>query len=231
MGQPVIHRVTELDLAFEPWDWPFARDNAAAISAHFRTERARKPALFNGKVLLMRDLQFSGSRVSARYFETDFASFLAWRDFGFPGEGVSNGFGMGALRGSDGVFLMGEMSAHTSNAGRIYFPSGTPEPDDLAGDRVDIAGSIKREVTEETGLTETDYAPVQEFHCVVMTPLVAIIQVLNLMAPAAVIKDRILANMARQDVPEFSAVHLVRDAGDIAPSTPRFVAAFVEAMT
>ena len=80
---------------------------------------------------LGRDPVFAGDRFSASYFETDFASFLAWRDWGFPDRSVFNGFGMGALRCSDGAFVLGEMGRHTSNAGRIYFPSGTPDPDDI----------------------------------------------------------------------------------------------------
>ena len=72
---------------------------------------------------------------SASYFETDFAAFLAWRDWGFPDESVFNGFGMGALRCTDGAYVLGEMGAHTANAGRIYFPSGTPDPTTSAAAR------------------------------------------------------------------------------------------------
>ena len=96
---------------------------------------------------------FTGDRLRASYFETDFASFLAWRDWGFPDRDVFNGFGMGALRCSDGAFLLGEMADHTANAGRIYFPAGTPDLDDVKLGAVDIAGSIAREIEEETGLT------------------------------------------------------------------------------
>ena len=95
---------------------------------------------------------FRGVRFSAAYFETDFASFLAWRDWGFPDLHVFNGFGMGALRCSDGAFVLGEMGQHTSNAGRIYFPSGTPDLDDVVDGAVDISGSVARELEEETGL-------------------------------------------------------------------------------
>jgi 8-oxo-dGTP pyrophosphatase MutT (NUDIX family) len=156
MTPPVIHRVTTLDLAFEPRPWPFAQERRAEISAHFAIKQREKP-IWNGRILLGRNPVFAGERFSASFFEADFASFLAWRDWGFPDASVFNGFGMGALRGADGAFILGEMGQHTSNAGRIYFPSGTPDPDDIRGDAVDISGSVAREVLEETGLTSADY--------------------------------------------------------------------------
>jgi len=99
----------------------------------------------------------SGERFTASYFETDFASFLAWRDWEFPDREVFNGFGMARCAAADGAFVMGEMGGHTANAGRIYFPAGTPDLDDIKGDTVDIAGSVVREVGEETGLSPADY--------------------------------------------------------------------------
>jgi hypothetical protein len=115
MTQPVIHRVTTLDLAFEPWPWPFADQRRAEIDAHFAVKQREKP-IWNGRVLLGRDPVFAGERFNASYFEADFASFLAWRDWGFPDAAIFNGFGMGALRCSDGAFVLGEMGQHTSNA-------------------------------------------------------------------------------------------------------------------
>ena len=111
---------------------------------------------------------FCRRAASASYFEVDFASFLAWRDWGFPDKDVFNGFGMGALRASDGAFVLGEMGEHTANAGRIYFPSGTPDLDDIRGDALDIAGSVARELEEETGLTPADYQADADWHCVVI---------------------------------------------------------------
>ena len=122
----VIHRVSVLDLVVETWVWPFAETRRAEIDAHFADEQRERPALFNGRVLLGRNPVFAGDRLSASYFETDFASFLAWRDWGFPDPSVFNGFGMGALLCADGAFVLGEMGQHTSNAGRIYFPPERP---------------------------------------------------------------------------------------------------------
>ncbi|MDH2341982.1 NUDIX hydrolase [Bradyrhizobium sp. SSUT77] len=228
MTSPIIHRVTTLDLAVRPIAWPFAEERGAEIAAHFAEKQRERPKIWNGRVLLGRDAVFTDGHLAATYFETDFASFLAWRDWGFPDKAVFNGFGMGALRASDGAFIMGEMAQHTANAGRIYFPSGTPDLDDVRGDTLDISGSVVRELEEETGLTAADYRAEPDWHCVVTGPTVAMMQVINLDLPGHVARARIEANLAREVEPELSAIHLVRGMSDLTPSMPRFVTAFVE---
>jgi len=229
MTLPVIHRVTQLDLKFQPWSWPFADERRADIAAHFAVKQREKPKIWNGRILLARNPVFTGNRFSASYSDVDFASFLAWRDWGFPDKGVFNGFGMGALRCSDGAFVLGEMSQHTANAGRIYFPSGTPDLNDVRDGAVDMSGSVGREVEEETGLTSADYRAGAHWDCVVSDAVVAMIKVLEVDSSGAALQTRIEANLARQSQPEFSAIHLVRAASDFTAAMPRFVTAFIEA--
>jgi 8-oxo-dGTP pyrophosphatase MutT (NUDIX family) len=229
MTLPVIHRVTTLDLNVEPWSWPFAIERGAEISAHFAGKQREKPQMWNGRILLARNPVFTGTGFRAGYFETDFASFLAWRDWGFPDRDIFNGFGMGALRSNDGAFVLGEMGAHTANAGRIYFPSGTPDLDDISGGAVDMAGSVAREVAEETGLTAADYRAGAHWDCVVSGVSVAMIRILDVDASGDALRARIEANLARQREPELCAIRLVRDVGDLTAAMPRFVTAFIEA--
>jgi 8-oxo-dGTP pyrophosphatase MutT (NUDIX family) len=229
MTPPAIHRVTTLELDVQPWSWPFAQARAGEIAAHFAGKQAEKPQIWNGRILLARNPDFTVSGFRAGYFETDFASFLAWRDWGFPDRDIFNGFGMGALRSNDGAFVLGEMGQHTANAGRIYFPSGTPDLDDISGGSVDMAGSVAREVAEETGLTAADYRADPHWDCVVSGPSVAMIRILNVDASAEALRARIEANLAAQREPELSAVHLVRGVGDLTAAMPRFVTAFIEA--
>jgi 8-oxo-dGTP pyrophosphatase MutT (NUDIX family) len=226
---PLIHRVSVLDLVVEPWTWPFAETRRVEIAAHFADKQREKPAMWNGRVLFGRNPVFAGDRFSAGYFETDFANFLAWRDWGFPDSTVFNGFGMGALRCADGAFVLGEMGQHTSNAGRIYFPSGTPDLDDIREGRVDISGSVARELEEETGLAPGEYESDPYWHCVYTGPAVAMMRILRVDMPGEALRKRIERNLAAQRQPELSAIHLVRGTNDLNSAMPRFVTAFIEA--
>jgi len=231
MAPIAIHRITQLDLKVRPQRWLFAEQRRADIDAHFAVQQREKPELWNGRILLGCNPDFNGDRFSAHYFEADFASFLAWRDWGFPDHEVFNGFGMGALRCADGAFILGEMGQHTANAGRIYFPSGTADLDDISAGTVDMSGSVAREVEEETGLTPADYRASPHWDCVVSGAAIAMIKILQVDVSSEALRARIEANLARQQQPEFSAVHLVRDRRDLTAAMPRFVAAFIEAQT
>jgi hypothetical protein len=228
MTPPVIHRVTTLDLRVQPRPWPFALARRAEIDAYFAAEQRKTPELWNGRVLVGRKPVFDGDRFSADYFEVDFASFLAWRDWGFPDKSVFNGFGMGALLSNDGAFALGEMGRHTSNAGRIYFPSGTPDLDDVKGEVLDIEGSVAREVEEETGLKPADYRAEPHWDCVVTGVAIAAMRVLHVDMSGEALRARIEANLARQSQPELAGIHLVRGPGDLTSSMPRFVTAYLE---
>lgn len=223
-----LSRIRRLDLAFEPWDWPFARERQAEIAAHFaRIQETR--AVWNGRVLLLRDPHQEGDLFRARYFEVDYAAFLAWIHWGCPDRDVFNGFGMGALCGSDGAFLLGEMAPHTATAGRIYFPAGTPDRSDLHGGQVDMAFSVAREVEEEVGLAPGDYRAADDWTCVRTEQWIAFMRQLDVDVPAAELQARIDRWLATQERPELSAIHLVRGPDDFKPEMPRFITAFLTA--
>ena len=224
----VIHRITQLDLRVRPWRWAFAEQRRAEIEAHFALKQQERPQLWNGRVLLGRNPVFIGDRCSADYFEIDFASFLAWRDWGFPDKSVFNGFGMGALRCGDGAFVLGEMSDETANAGRVYFPSGTPDLNDVVDGTVDIARSVVREVREETGLTEANYRAAPCWHCVVVGSSIAMMRLLDVATPGESLKTIIEANLARQRSPELSGIRLIRSSRDFTAEMPKYVTAFID---
>jgi hypothetical protein len=223
-----IHRVTLLDLRVTPRAWLFAQTRRDDIDAHFAAQQRDKPQLWNGRVLLGSNPAFDGERLSASYFETDFASFLAWRDWDFPDKDIFNGFGMGALRASDGAFVLGEMGGHTANGGRVYFPSGTPDLDDVRDGMLDIPASVAREVEEETGLAPHEYRAASHWDCIFTGVALAMIRMLDVDMPGEALRAKIEANLAGQSSPELCAIHLVRRRSDITAAMPRFVTAFLE---
>ena len=225
---PTFHRVKRLELSFAPARWPFAEERRADIAAHFARVREAKPEIWNGRVLLCRNPRVEGDIYRAEYFETDFANFLAWRDWGWPDRTVFNSFSAGALRAADGAFVLGRMSAHTANAGRIYFPAGTPDPHDVVGSKVDLAASITREMQEEAGLSPADYDADCGWTIVPNGQVFACFRLLVAKLPATELQQRIEAHLASERQPELSGVVLVRSVADFDAAMPPFVTAFLE---
>ncbi len=227
-----IFSVARLETAFNPGPWNFAANEAARIDAHWRRSLAAKPRLFDGKVLLLRDAEFQEERgelvFRGAFFDTDFRNFLAWRDFGFPGRDVFNCFSMAALRSSDGAWLLGESGGHTMNAGKIYFAAGTPDLNDVFGDRVDLDASVAREMQEETGFSP-DEAPVSAgWRLVVEGQKIACMQVRRLALSAGEACARAEKFIESDPDPELARLHVVRDAADIdAARMPEFIQTFL----
>jgi 8-oxo-dGTP pyrophosphatase MutT (NUDIX family) len=218
-----ILEVAELDFRLAPYDWPFAVERAREIQSHWEERTKAQPKLFNGRVLLLGrhgfETRADGSLVlRGAYFETDFAAFLAWRDFGFPDASVCNGFSTAALQGSDGVFVLGEMASHTANAGLIYFAAGTPDRQDVFGERVDLEASVTREVEEETGISATETTYDSSWIVVHAPPRVACMKIMRLSVPARTAKARIEDFIAREPHSELAAVHLAGKVDDVDPA-------------
>lgn len=227
MDELAIHRVTRLDLTVRPWRWPFAAERHDEIDAHFAALRVKMPALWNGRILLGRGPVFEDVCFRADYFETDFANFIAWRDWRFPDASVFNGFGMGALRGNDGVFVLGEMAAHTANAGRIYFPCGTPDPADIRNGKVDLDHSIRRELLEETGLDVAELEADPGWIVVEEQARLVAYRTMRAQESGEALRQKVEGYLARQDDSELAAVRLVRNATDLVPAMPDYVQVFL----
>jgi hypothetical protein len=222
MPFPVV-RLTRAELRFAPRPWAFAKERRAEIDAHFAGLARDNPHAFNGRVLMLHTFDIDDAVLNGAYFETDFASFIAWRDWGWPDMSVRNCFGQAALRGADGAFVLGVMGAHTMNAGRIYFPSGTPDPKDIVGDEVDLDGSVLRELTEETGLTLADVSLDLGWHAVLAGPRLAMLKPVRSPLSAGELRARILAHMAGEAHPELADARIARGPADLDAMMPEFI--------
>jgi len=223
---PIIP-LTRLDLRYEPDEWPFAVARRAEIDAHFVRLRADKPEMWNGRVLMMRRGGIADGVLSGAYLETDFASFIAWRDWGFPDKTMRNCFPMAALRSSDGAYLLGVMGGHTATAGQVYFPAGTPDPNDVVGERVDLEAGVMRELLEETGLGPADATPQPGWYATPLDQRLALMKVVQARQDADTLRRRILAFLAADAQPELCDIQIIRSVDDLHSAMPPYVSAFL----
>ena len=226
-----IRRVAAIDYHPTPYDWVFAREEAARIDAFWDAALAEKPALFDGRVLVAHRVSLhpgEGGRLSAEAFETGYKPFLAWREFGFPGAPVSNLFAMGALRSADGAYMLGRMGAGTTSAGKLYFPAGTPEPSDIRDGRVDLEGNILRELEEETGIAPGAVVFEPSWTLVFDDARLACMRGVRSALDAEAMVERFAAFRATQADPELDALVPVRSPDDLdAARMPEFMLMFL----
>lgn len=213
----------------EPYEWSFASERAAEIAEHWRSLSADKPAMFNGRVLLQHRGAIEDGVFHAGYFGADYAALLAWRSFGLPPPAVRNGFGMAALRAADGGFLLGRMGEHTANAGKVYFAAGTPDADDILPDgTLDLAGSVTRELCEETGLSLDEIAVAESWDAVIVPGRVAFMRPVRIDLPAEAARALILERIAAQQEPELADMVIVRELADCGEhDMPPFMIAYL----
>lgn len=227
MPDPAVFPIEQLDLTFEPRPWVFAAERRSEIDAFFTKLRRQKPAVWNGRVLMLYDYVLAEGVLRGRYLETDYASFAAWCAWGRPPADVYDCFGAGAVVAADGAVLVGVMGTHNFNAGRIYFPCGTPDPSDIHDGKVDLDFSVRRELKEETGVDADELLAEPGWTTVVDGPYLAQIKTLHSRESAEYVRERILTLLSREAQPELSDIRIVRGPADFDPAMPRFVTAFL----
>jgi len=226
--RPTVFSVAHLETPLVRWQWPFAQEQRDKIAEHFDKLRKKTPVLWNGRVLLMNGCTTTKQTIRGTFFETNYADFIAWRDWGFPDGNIINAFAMGAIRTADGAYLLGVMSPATVNAGQIYFPSGTPDLSDVADGGVNLAGSVMREVAEETGLGADDFETSRAWTAVRDGAYLALMRDLHAREDAETLRARIIDTLASQENPEFSDIRIVRSRSDYDPRMPPFITAFLD---
>lgn len=228
-----IVALDRVEARIEAFDWAFARERADAIAAHWAKLTVGKPSMFNGRIMLQHRAAIAGGVFQAGYFEADYAAFLSWRDFGvqssLPQPTIRNGFAMAALRAADGAFLLGRMGNHTANPGKVYFAAGTPDREDARTDgTLDLAGSVTRELCEETGLTLDEILVEECWTAVIVPGRVAFMRPVGIDLPAEAARALMLERIEAQAEPELSDIVIVRNLADCAAyDMPPFMTSYL----
>ena len=228
-----VEAIDDMESIFVAREWDFAVQRRDDIDRHWNNLLVQKPLLYDGVVLLIdrcEILQRDGRRIlSTRHFPTRYRNFLAWRDFGFPDASVRNCFAAAALMSADGAFVLGEMAAHTANAGRVYFAAGTPDMGDVKGSSVDLTGSILRELTEETGIGADEVVCAGNWSVIFEGPRVACMKIVRSPLAADALVARAGTFIAGDENAELARMHIVRSAADLKPDAmPDFILAYLQ---
>lgn len=226
LRQVRIFPISRLDLRVEAGGWPEAERHRPEIDAAFARMCDANPHLWNGRIILLRGYEMQGGVLSGTCIETDFAAFTWWRARGVDDLGVKNIFGMVALEGADGGFIMGEMGDHTAAAGAIYFAGGTPDPRDVADGVLNLRFSALRELREEVGLDAGEGQEEDGWDAVEDGIFFALFRRVKFPVPAHALAARITEFLGNEPLPELKAVHVIAGSGDFLPSITPYAAAY-----
>lgn len=197
--------------------WTYAANHREVIDAHWTMAVASNPNFFNGIVHVLTQLAWNGENVAATLMPVEFKTFLYWRDEGFPAEArVRDGFGSALIRSCEGHIVLGRQRPGNINEGLAYLPGGFIDPrDEGENGTVDIAGSIVRELAEETGLGVGEITAVPGFIVTQTGPHVSFAVVFNSQLTSNELSKRIEAHIASEQEPELAEPVVLRSPADM----------------
>jgi hypothetical protein len=217
-----VEALKGLDLRLGAGGWAFATVERKRIDAHWQSCAEANPRLWNGDVLICTGAEVTAGILSARFAMTDYASFIAWRDWGWPDPSVRNCFGVPAVTSADGALLFGIMGSHTLNSGRAYPPSGSLEARDVLADgSVDIRGSIRTELLEETGL-DAGLARPGRMLAIFEGQRLAVVEQLSLPLDFAEIEAAFQRHTQGDPNPELMGIEAIRSSSQIDSRMPGY---------
>jgi 8-oxo-dGTP pyrophosphatase MutT (NUDIX family) len=209
----VIVPVDEIDVVLDPSKHPFERGREAAIAENWAHEIAAKPALFDGKVVLLSEFGYDGGRLFGRCHAVGYSTFLYWRKD--RAATAAHAFAHPMLVTNDNALIAIRMGAHTVNAGRVYFAAGSFEPEDFVGGVVDAHGNMVREVLEETGLDISSARRGERHYALATERGTVIFRRYFLDETADAIASRIRDFVAGEKEPEIEEPVVIRNSRDL----------------
>lgn len=214
--EAAITAVDEVDLIVRPEPHAFSDAERARIAAGWDAATRAKPGLWNGPFFLFDRAgveEDGGRRVfRAEGAPTDFATFLDWRGRMPPDRRFSHVFPVGAVVSADDRLMVGRMGRHTANAGRLYPPSGSFDPDDLVDGpdgrrRLDGVANMLREIGEEVGLDGGGWTAEPGWLVIGSGPRRhALVRLYRVGETAAALERRVAEHLGREAEPELDGV-------------------------
>lgn len=215
MPRDIILPVDRIDVVLDPGPHPFELGQEAAIRRTWLEEKAAKPALFDGTMVLLASLRYRDRRIEGRCHAVRYSTFLHWRRT--RAGTAQHAFAHAMLVSSDNALVAVRMADHTVNAGQVYFAAGSFEPEDFPAGRADVELNMRREVLEETGLDLADARADDGYFALSMARGTVIVRRYFFPQTAAELTRRIEAFVAGEAEPEISSPVILHCAEDEPP--------------
>ncbi|MCD4514183.1 NUDIX hydrolase [Brucella pseudogrignonensis] len=222
-----VYEIDRVDVRILPGPLDYAQANKTAIAENWQRECQANPTLFDGEIYLAPDAKLEGQSFSAGFHRTSFATLMYWRKDAQPLR-PWHIFGVGIMVSAEGHLIAARMSAHNAVAGRVYFPAGSIDDNDVVDGRADYTTNMAREVFEETGINLGDAKAEAKTHLVTADGSIALFRRHYFDLSTAELLKRIESNLAAQAEPELSEIIPVKQAGAMGQATPSYVRAFAD---
>ena len=222
-----VYIIDRADVRVLPGSLSYAVENSDAIALNWTKERVAKPSLFDGELYLAPQAELAGGRFKAGFQRTSFATLMYWRR-DVSQERPWHIFGVGVIVSREGHLIAGRMSAQNAGGGKVYFPAGSIDDNDIIDGRVDYEANRRREVQEETGLDLHDARAEQQINLVTGNRSIALFRRYYFDAPSVELVSLIEQHLSEEAEPELSEIIPVKAAGAMGEATPTYVRAFAD---
>lgn len=205
----------------------YVKSHQSQIDKNWQQEINSNPTLYDGEIYLAPRVSFSNGVLHADYQRTSFRSLLYWRKDKTIDKPFHI-FGSGVIVSSDNRLLLGQMASHNAVGGRIYFPAGSNDDQDIVDGEVDFAGNARREVLEETGIDLNDAVRCSGFNLVMSERSLALFRCYHFEQTAAELVQQAQQFIAAEDVPELSRVLMIGQGDALDERSPAYIRAFTD---
>ncbi|TCL73812.1 NUDIX hydrolase [Rhizobium sp. BK251] len=190
----VAFQVRSIDLRVLEGEHPYHLREQEAARRNWQQELQTTPALYDGEMVLQHRLSLRDGHVRGEAYLVPFSTFLWWRKSRLPNTAFHL-FAFALVVSSDGAIVAIRMGKHTANAGRVYCAAGSLDAHDIVDGRCDIAGNMRREVLEETGLDLEEATAEPNYFGLHMRRAITLMRVFRFDLSADELIERIHAHM------------------------------------
>lgn len=227
IAESKIYPVRDVRVLVEAGEPDYVTRYRREIDENWQREIAANPALYDGEIYLAAHAELRDGILSASYQRTGFRSLLYWRK-DTRADKPFHIFGSGVIVSSDNQLLLGQMASHNAVAGRIYFPAGSNDDQDIVDGRVDFSGNARREVLEETGIDLSDAIRIGDYQLVMSERSLALFRCHYFDRTAAQLAMQARQFIAAQEKPELSGVLMIGQGEALDERSPAYIHAFTD---